>query len=207
MTSKRRLLTLSMLIGLTYGCSYAQSIAPEQKQISSSKTLIVYLSRTGNTKAVAEMIHSNVGGKLVSLDLEKPYPEDYQTAVDQVTAENNTGFLPVLKTKIDSMETFDRIFIGFPTWGMQLPPPIKSFLDNYDLKGKTIIPFNTNAGYGIGSSFDQVKSLSPNSTVLKGVSFTGGIERDKIYFVMEGKKKETTNAEISKWISGLGIKE
>jgi hypothetical protein len=75
------------------------------------------------------------------------------------------------------------------------------------LKGKTIIPFNTNAGYGIGSSFDQVKSLSPNSTVLEGVSFTGGIERDKIYFVMEGKKKETTNAEISKWISGLGIKE
>lgn len=207
MTAKRRLLILSMLIVLTYGCSYAQSITPEQKQISSSKTLIVYLSRTGNTKAVAEMIHSNVGGKLVSLDLEKPYPEDYQTAVDQVTAENNTGFLPVLKTKIDSMETFDRIFIGFPTWGMQLPPPIKSFLDNYDLKGKTIIPFNTNAGYGIGSSFDQVKSLSPNSTVLEGVSFTGGIERDKIYFVMEGKKKETTNAEISKWISGLGIKE
>lgn len=196
-----------MFIGFTYGCSDAQSIAPEQKQISSSKTLIVYLSRTGNTKAVAEMIHSNVGGKLVSLELEKPYPEDYQTAVDQVAAENNTGFLPVLKTKIDSIETFDTIFIGFPTWGMQLPPPIKRFLRNYDLKGKTIIPFNTNAGYGIGSSFDQVKSLSPNSTVLKGVSFTGGIERNKIYFVMEGEKKETTNAEVSKWLSGLGIKK
>jgi flavodoxin len=207
MTAKRRLLILSMLIGLTYGCSDAQSIAPEQKQRSSTKTLIIYLSRTGNTKAVAEMIHNNVGGKLVALELEKPYPEDYKTAVDQVTAENNTGFLPVLKTKFDSMENFDKIFIGFPTWGMQLPPPIKSFLKNYDLKGKTIIPFNTNAGYGIGSSFDQVKKLSRNSTVLEGVSFTGGIERDKVYFVMEGKKRETTNAEISKWLSGLGIKE
>jgi len=196
-----------MLIGLTYGCSDAQSIAPEQKQTNSSKILIIYLSRTGNTKAVAEMIHSNIGGKLISLELEKPYPEDYQTAVDQVAMENNTGFLPVLKTKIDSMETFDTVFIGFPTWGMQLPPPIKSFLKNYDLKGKTIIPFNTNAGYGIGSSFDQVKSLSPNSTVLKGVSFKGGLERDKIYFVMEGEKREATNAEISKWLSGFGIKK
>jgi flavodoxin len=206
MKAKTRLLMLTMFISLTYSCSDAQSAAPDEIKAKGSKTLIVYLSRTGNTKAVAEMIQSHVGGKLVALELDKPYPKDYQTAVNQVAAENNTGFLPVLKTKIDSMETFNTIFIGFPTWGMQLPPPIKSFLSDYDFTGKTIIPFNTNAGYGIGSSFDQVKNLSPNSTVLQGISFTGGKERDKIYFVMEGRKKMTTNAELSKWLLRLDFK-
>jgi flavodoxin len=153
----------------------------------SNKVLIVYLSRTNNTKAIAEIIHKNVGGKLVALELKTPYPEDYKSIVDQVVDENATGYLPPLKTKIDSIEKYDVIFVGFPTWAMQLPPPMKSFLKQYDLGGKTIVPFNTNAGYGTGNSFDKVKELCPNSRILEGFSTTGGIERDGIYFVMEGE--------------------
>src|SRR5688572_32751796 len=132
------------------------------------KILIVYLSRTNNTKAVAQMIHKRTGGKLVALELENPYPENYKAIVDQVAKENATGFLPPLKTKIDSIGKYDVVFVGFPTWGMQLPPPMKSFLKQYDLSGKTIVPFNTNAGYGIGSSFETVKALCPNNQVLEG---------------------------------------
>ena len=88
---------------------------------------------------------------------ETPYPEDYRTTVDQVVKENETGFFPPLKTKIDRVEQYDVVFVGFPTWDMQLPPPIKSFLKQYNLKGKTVVPFNTNAGYGIGSSFATFK--------------------------------------------------
>jgi flavodoxin len=206
MRANKKLLILTMLVGLGYGCSDAQTATPELKASTGSKTLIIYLSRTGNTKAVAEMIQRNTGGNLVSLELETPYPEHYQTTVDQVAKENASGFLPALKTKVDSMGTYDRIFIGFPTWGMQLPPPIKSFLSNYNLRGKTVIPFNTNAGYGIGTSFDQVKSLCQDSKVLAGVSFTGGEERDGIYFVMDGKKEEATESEIKNWLVSLGVK-
>jgi len=71
----------------------------------SEKILIVYLSRTNNTKAIAEIIHENVGGTLVALELEKPYPENYKATVDQVAKENETGFLPPLKTKIDSLQS------------------------------------------------------------------------------------------------------
>ena len=95
----------------------------------------------------------HVGGTLVALELKNPYPEDYKAIVDQVVKENESGFLPPLKTKIDSIQKYDVVFVGFPTWGMQLPPPMKSFLNQYDLSGKTIVPFNTNAGYGIGSTF------------------------------------------------------
>jgi hypothetical protein len=61
---------------------------------------------------------------------------------------------------------------------MQLPPPMKSFLKQYNLKGKTVVPFNTNAGYGVGGSFATVKELWRDSSVLEGFTTTGGIERD-----------------------------
>jgi flavodoxin len=136
--------------------------------LNSDKVLIVYLSRTNNTKAIAEIIHKNVGGALVALELEKPYPENYQQTVQQVVKENETNYLPPLKTKIDSIEKYDFIFLGFPTWDMKMPPPMKSFLHQYNLSAKTVIPFNTNAGYGVGSSFQTVKELCPNSKVLEG---------------------------------------
>jgi flavodoxin len=166
--------------------------------------LIIYLSRTQNTKAVAEIIHQKVGGDIVALELQNPYPENYQQIVAQVAKENETGFRPPLKTKIDSIGKYDTIYVGFPTWGMQLPPPVKSFLKEYDLSGKTIIPFNTNAGYGIGSSFNTVKELCPDSSIAEGFSIRGGIERDGVLFVMEGEKKIEAEKKITQWLIKIG---
>ena len=163
---------------------------------------IVYISRTGNTKAIAEMIHEEVGGDLVALELENPYPEDYDAIVKQVAEENDTGFLPPLKTKVE-IDRYDTIFLGFPTWGMQLPPPMKSFLHQYDLSGKTIIPFNTNAGYGIGSSFETVEELCPDANILEGFSIKGGVERDGILFVIEGEKAEEAEAKVKQWLQEI----
>ncbi|QHS55856.1 flavodoxin [Mucilaginibacter sp. 14171R-50] len=168
------------------------------------KTLIVYLSRTNNTKAVAQIIQKEVGGTLVALELVKPYPANYRATVDQVVKENETGYLPPLKTKVD-ISRYDTIFVGFPTWGMKLPPPMKSFLKQYDLTGKTIVPFNTNAGYGIGSTFDTVKELCPKSKTLEGFTIKGGIERDGVLFVMEGAKERQAQTEIHTWLKKLKI--
>lgn len=165
----------------------------------------MYLSRTNNTKAIAEIIQKNVGGTLVALELEKPYPENYQATVQQVVEENKTGYLPALKTKIDSIEKYDVIFLGFPTWDMKMPPPVKSFLHQYNLSGKTVIPFNTNAGYGAGSGFQTVKALCPKSNVLDGFEIKGGVERDGIYFVMEGEKEKQAQDEIKQWLQKIKI--
>ncbi len=173
--------------------------------LASGKVLIVYLSRTNNTKAIAEMIEKKVGGTLVGLEVEKPYPENYQATVQQVSNENETGFLPPLKTRIDSIEKYDVVFIGFPTWGMKLPPPMKTFLRQYNLSGKTVIPFNTNAGYGKGSSFDTVKELCPNSKILEGFETKGGVERDGILFVMEGEKEKQVEKEVTTWLRKVGL--
>lgn len=175
-------------------------VAPDGEKI-----LIVYLSRTGNTEAIAKMIRASVGSDLVSLELEKPYPKDYKAIVEQVAKENETGFLPPLKTKIENIEKYDTIFLGFPTWGMQLPPPLKSFLNEYDLSGKMIVPFNTNAGYGIGSSFGQVKNLCSNCTISEGFEIKGGIERDGILFVMVGEREVEAKTKIENWLQKIGL--
>lgn len=190
---------ISLLVCLSFAGAQA---SPTEKD-----TLIVYLSRTWNTKTVAEIIHENVGGTLVALEIQSPYPADYRETVAKVAKENETGFLPPLKTCIDSIGKYEVVFLGFPTWGMQLPPPMKSFLTQYDLSGKTVIPFNTNAGYGVGSSFETVKELCPKCLILEGYSTQGGVERDGILFVMKGKKEKTTRSEIGKWLRKIRMVE
>ena len=199
------LLTSFLLI---LGCSSSQMKKVNDRTdstINSDKILIVYLSRTNNTKAIAEIIHKNVDGALVALELEKPYPENYQQTVQQVVKENETNYLPPLKTKIDSIEKYDFIFLGFPTWDMKMPPPMKSFLHQYNLSGKTVIPFNTNAGYGVGSSFQTVKELCPNSKVLEGFEMKGGIERDGVLFVIKDEKAKEAEAKVKKWLVELKL--
>ncbi len=194
---------LKIIFILSWACSCAEIgdvKAKTDSLLDSNKVLIVYLSRTSNTEAIAEIIHDNVGGILVALELVNPYPKDYRTTVEGVARENQRGFLPPLRTNIDNMAQYNVVFVGFPTWGMQLPPPMKSFLKQYDLSGKTIVPFNTNAGYGIGSSFQTLKELCPNSTIIEGFSTKGGVERDGIYFVMEGEKEKQARQEIKKWL-------
>lgn len=199
------LLVFSILFSACSTSKVKDDVAKMNIASDSGKILIVYLSRTNNTKAIAEIIHKNVGGKLVALELEKPYPENYQATVQQVVKENETGYLPPLKTKIDSIQNYDVVFVGFPTWGMKLPPPMKSFLKQYDLSGKTVIPFNTNAGYGIGSSFETVKELCKSSTVLEGFSMQGGVERDGVYLVIKDEVAKEAEMKVKQWLQKIKV--
>lgn len=169
------------------------------------ETLIVYLSRTGNTEAVAEMIQELAGGHRVPLELETPYPEDYETIVAQVDRENDTGYLPPLATTFPDIQAYDTVFLGFPTWDMQLPPPMKSFLSQYDMTGKTVIPFNTNGGYGVGSSFQDVSDLATGARIREGFSVRGGLERDGIYLAIEGDRREEVRSQVRDWLNRIGL--
>ncbi len=202
MKHRARLLWIAAAgICLLAGCARAQQAPTDIRPIAAGKNvLIVYLSRTNNTKAIAEFIHEKAGGTIVPLELERPYPTDYETMVQQVARENETGYLPPLKTKFDGIEQVDFVFLGFPTWGMQLPPPVKSFLHQYSMRGKTIIPFNTNAGYGAGSSFQSVRELCSQCTVLEGLAIRAGAERDGQYLVIQGERAREAREEVENWL-------
>lgn len=192
--------------GLVCATAMAQKPNTNHTVMDKENILIVYLSRTGNTRAVAEIIQKEVGGTLVELELNTPYPKDYEAIVAQVVREDETGYLPPLKTKIANFRNYDTVFLGFPTWNMQLPPPIRSFLKEYDLSGKTVIPFNTNGGYGTGSSFQEVKQLCPGSTILKGFSIRGGSERDGIYLAIKGERRNEAREKIIQWLHEIHIR-
>src|SRR5579863_8185314 len=98
-------LTILTVLCLASGPSRAQQPGANSQRVPTEKnTLIVYLSRTNNTKAIAEIIHQKVGGTLVALELGTPYPADYRATLQQVVRENEAGYLPTLKTKIDRIE-------------------------------------------------------------------------------------------------------
>jgi flavodoxin len=195
----QKIICYGMFICLSMISSFTVAQAPVSKKI-----LIAYLSRTNNTKAVAEIIHNNVGGDIIALELQKPYPENYKATVQQVVNENESGYLPPLQTKVD-VGKYDVVFIGFPTWDMKMPPPMKSFLKQYNFSGKIVIPFNTNAGYGVGSGFATVKELCPQSKILEGFSIKGGIERDGILLVIEGEKEKQARSEVTKWLTRIKL--
>lgn len=194
---------------LTNACSNAQNKTGIERTgndtiAKNNKVLIVYLTRTNNTKAVAEMIHDKVGGDLAEIEPATPYSENYQKNVDEVATQNDKGILPPLKTKID-ISKYDTIFVGFPTWGMQVPPPVKTFLNENNWTGKTIAPFNTNAGYGLGSSKAQFEQYCFEGKLTEIFTVKGGQEREGIMYVMEGKKAIEVNNLLDDWLKQIGL--
>lgn len=169
--------------------------------MKNSKTLlIVYYSRTGNTKAVAELIQEKVGGDLVQIETEEKRPTNYQKEVEQNVQEQEREVLPELTTIIPDFEKYERIFVGTPTWNMALPQAVVSFLDSYDFNGKTIIPFNTHGGYGAGSTFSQISSNTKGANVLEGYTVKGGEETNGLMLIIKDKNREKVSKKIDTWL-------
>lgn len=190
--SRRRFLQGSTALLLAGGLSlklHAQS---------SSDTLIVYLSRTGNNKTLAEFIAQETGGSLAAVETVTPYPQDYRQMRDQAAKELADGIFPAIKPI--NTEPYQRIIIVFPTWAMQLPAPMKTFLRSHNLQGKTLLPLNTHAGYGVGSGFDDIKDLAKGANVKNGLSLQGGNERDGKPFVMQGETLRQAQRQIRQWL-------
>lgn len=195
----RRLL-ITATAALACASSLAQDLRASSTATAQKNILIVYLSRTQNTAVVADIIREQVGGRLEPIELQTPYPADYDAIVAQVARENDTGYLPPLKTEIQSIRAYDILFVGFPTWGMQLPPPVKSFLKRHDLSGKTVVPFNTHGGYGAGSTFQSIEQLCPKSKVIEGLSVRGGLERDGIELAIKGERRDEVARQVTAWL-------
>ncbi|HVN96796.1 MAG TPA: flavodoxin [Syntrophorhabdaceae bacterium] len=137
------------------------------------KILVAYFSHSGNTREFADHIRRGVGGDAFEIEAKAPYPHDYDAVVKQARQELNSGYKPELKTKIENIKSYDLVFIGYPNWWGTVPGPVKTFLSLYDLSGKTIVPFCTHAGSGLGRSVTDISKLCPKSIVLNGAAFWG----------------------------------
>lgn len=155
------------------------------------KFLVLYFSQSGNTEAVANFIHDAVGGDIVKLETETPYPSNYNELVDYAQEEQRENARPTLSTHIDNIDEYDTIFLGYPNWWGDMPMPIYTFLDEYDLSGKTIAPFITHGGSGLSGTPAKIQSEEPNATVTQGLAVSGSSSRN-------------SQSIVTNWLSQIG---
>ncbi len=152
-----------------------------------AKNLIVYYSRKGqnywngsikelakgNTEIVAEMIERAVGGDIFEVETVKEYAEDYYACIAEAKQELQVQARPEIKAYVENMADYDTIFLGYPNWWGTMPMAMCTFLEHYDFSGKTILPFCTNEGSGMGSSERELKKLCAGAQVVQGLSIHG----------------------------------
>jgi flavodoxin len=156
--------------------------------MANSKSLIAYFSRKGynyvggnitnlpigNTEVVANKIQELTRSDMFKIETVKSYPEDYTETTNVAQEEKRRNARPELTATVDAMDSYDVMYIGYPNWWGTMPMAVFTFLEAYNFSGKTIIPFCTHEGSGVGSSERDIKRLCPNSKVLHGFAIRGG---------------------------------
>lgn len=160
------------------------------------KVLIAYFSRTGNTREVAMQVRQRVGGDLFEVRTVQPYPAAYRATTDQAKQEQQENARPALTAEVANMAAYDVVFIGYPNWWGTLPMAYFTFLEHYDLAGKTIVPFCTHEGSRLGRSASDLHRLCPRSMIAEGIALRGGSSG---YVSSEDGRRE-----VAEWLRKLG---
>lgn len=161
------------------GSGAAGSAAPQASfggavSMGEHKALVAYFSRTGHTRALAEVIRKETGADIFEIRPAEPYPEDYQGTVARFQRERARHIRPALAGEGPDLSGYDVVFVGYPNWGSDMPPVVKTYLSEHDLSGKKVVPFCTHGGGGWGRSVESLKELEPSAEVLPGYEMQGG---------------------------------
>lgn len=156
-----------------------------------SRKLVAYFSASGVTAKVAEKLSEAIGADLYAIEPEVPYTKadlDWMDKKSRSTIEmNNPASRPAIAGKRDNMNDYDTVFVGFPIWWYVAPTIINTFLESYDLTGKTIIPFATSGGSDMGKTNEKLLPSCKGAKLLNGKVF----------------KASVSGADIAKWAEGL----
>lgn len=189
----------------------------ETPQAGDGKTLVVYFSMPettnpdnmnaeeeystvvidgevlGNTQYVAYVIQENTGADIFRIEPVTPYPMNHAELEEVATEEKRNDAMPEIAAEVENIEQYDTIFLGYPNWYADMPRIIYSFLDQYDLSGKTIVPFVTSGGSGFSNTISTIADLEPDANVITdGLSISRNVVQD-------------AEADIIEWVEGLGL--
>lgn len=163
-------------------------IVPEGADASAHTTPAI-----GNTEAAAMEIQRQVGGDLFAIKTVQTYPVSHRECSAIAEEEMRSDARPELSTHVENMADYDTIYIGYPIWWYIEPMAVRTFLEEYDLSGKTVIPFCTTLGAGVEESEDNMKLLCPDSTILDGLTLHTG--------------RDSFADPISEWLADIGVTE
>lgn len=168
------------------------SSTPDNEE-GSLKVLVAYFSATNTTEGVAEHIATGLNAELYEIVPEQPYTSadlDWNDNDSRSTIEmNDPNARPAISGSVENMEQYDVVFIGYPIWWYDAPRIVSTFMESYDFSGKTIVPFCTSGGSGIGSSASNLEKLTSNAEWLDGQRLNGSDSQD----------------EVMEWVNSLGL--
>ena len=158
-----------------------------------SKTLVAYFSASGETAALAKTVAEVTGGDLFEIKPEVAYTAadlDWMDKRSRSTVEmNDAKSRPAIAGEVADMAQYDTVFVGFPIWWYQAPRIIETFLESYDFSGKTVIPFATSGGSGMGKTAELLKASCPSAKVDTGKRLSS----------------HESAASVQKWVESLHI--
>ena len=164
---------------------------PQQMTTEEANSTVVIDGQVlGNTQYMAQVIQQATGADLFRIEPAEPYPTDHETMVALAADEQEQNARPAIQGQVEDLEAYDRIYIGYPIWWGDMPMILYTFFDQYDLSGKTIVPFGTHGGSGFAGTPDTIEQLEPQATVLEGLT----ISRDQI---------QDAEQQIVDWVNGL----
>lgn len=176
------------------------------KAASNKKVLVVYFSRTkgvyggplknGNTDRVANFIKQRTNADTYEIVPAKSYPSNYDQTTKVAQREQRRNARPAIKGQLPNIKKYDTIFIGAPIWWGEYPMVVRTFLDKENgLNGKTLIPFTTSEGSGLGNASSQLKKQFPNAKVRKGFNVRGTTVKNN---------PNKVKTQVNNWLKGLG---
>jgi flavodoxin len=154
--------------------------------------LIAYFSWSGNTSFVAEEIKRQTSGSLFEIIPAEPYPQDFDKTAERWHRERDADARPPITTGVENMDSYRIIFVGYPIWSGDVPAVVRTFLEQYNLSGKTIIPFCTHGGSAFGRSLDRLRRLCPRATITSG-------------FEVYGTRARNCRDDVTQWLRGIRL--
>lgn len=155
-------------------------------------TVVIDGEVLGNTQYVAHLIQQATGGDIFRIEPVTPYPMNHAELEEVATEEKRQNAMPEIAAQVEDMDQYTTVFLGYPNWYADMPRIIYSFLDQYDLSGKTIVPFVTSGGSGFSNTISTIQDLEPDATVI-----TDG-------YSISRTRMEDAETGVMDWLTGLG---
>lgn len=178
---------------IAYFSRYGNTSYPDDIDASTSASVVLDGdNRYGTTGYIADIIRQSVGGELHLIETKDSYSEDFDEVREKNHDEMEENYLPPLKESNLDISKYDTVFIGYPVWATDVPQAVLSFLEEYNLSGKTVIPFCTHDGYGAGSSYGTVEKASHAGKCLDGLA-------------VEAEDAPSAQDTVADWLDSIGI--
>ena len=161
----------------------SQTESDTEPQSESGGVIVVYFSRTGHTKPLAEYIRDELNADIYEIEAKVPYTDDdikYYTDCRADREQKDPSARPEIAGELPDLSKYDTVYLGYPIWHGQAPKIIYTFLESVNVSGKTVIPFCTSASSPVGSSADNLHSLAPDAVWKDGTRFAIGTSREEI---------------------------